>query len=562
MTSDGLTHQVRSDPASSRRAALRRSLTRLEALSSRLHSRLGRAPACAPACNPAQAAETAGAQANETAGIAPPIRLLPNLGPLIQIPQPLARVLIGLLRRHRGAATRPPSPRLDVCLAELIQACRSEAKAGLSEHVSLGGDGGGVNGAVEPPVVSLPVAAVRAILAWRVAGPLLDELLEDLLLHNSTGGADAGTATRGALPSRSALRERWVRAHAPFYTGGRRPRGEDCVSFRRAQLPPLPATTTSLRFAAALNAAEQGQQAAVTAWLESSEGSVDMRGGHGPSTLLMRASFAGAISLVELLLLVWHASPDVQDDSGVSALHLAAARGDVALVQCLLHSGATIDVCDTLGADAEAWAVSGGHAQCAALLRGQRFEPLVLRGILNEIEISSLLSIREAVSAETKCFMDHQDSHEVIFVHSDEARAAVKRSGSEPLIARIISTMRRADPRAQLGDDGIRLSVRCCELHTYRVGGELMATGHRDAGSSITMSVLLSEPSQVAGGTFLTWAPGTEGAEAVEHALGRGDAILFRSEDFHNVSPVRAGVRQSLVVELWTGAANCHDRNR
>ena len=321
---------------------------------------------------------------------APPIRLLPNMGPLIQIPQPLAHVLVGLLRRLRVAATRPPSPRLDVCLAELIEAGHSEAKSGLSDQVSLGGDGGGVRGAVEPPLVSVPVAAMRAILAWRVAGPLLDELLEDLLQHNSTGEADAGTATRGAPPSRSALRERWVRAHAPFYTGGR-PRGEDCVSYRRAQLPPLPATTPSLRFAAALNAAEQGQQAAVTAWLESAEGSVDMRGGHGPSTLLMRASFAGAISLVELLLLVWHASPDVQDDSGVTALHLAAARGDVAVVQCLLHSGATIDVCETLGADAEAWAVSGGHAQCAALLRGQRFEPLVLRGILSEIEILSLL---------------------------------------------------------------------------------------------------------------------------------------------------------------------------
>jgi hypothetical protein len=390
MTSDRLPHQVRSDPASSRRAALRRSLTRLEALSSRLHSRLVRAPAC----DPAQADETAGATAAKTARIAPsapPIHLLPNLGPLIQIPQPLAHVLVGLLRRHRVAATRPPSPRLDVCLAELIEAGHPEAKAGLSDQVSLGGDGGGVRGAVEPPLISVPVAAMRAILAWRVAGPLLEGLLEDLLLHNSTGEADAGTATRGALPSRSALRERWVRAHAPFYTGGRRPRGEDCVSYRRAQLPPLPATTPSLRFAAALNAAEQGQQAAVTAWLESAEGSVDMRGGHGPSTLLMRASFAGAISLVELLLLVWHASPDVQDDSGVTALHLAAARGDVAVVQCLLHSGATIDVCETLGADAEAWAVSGGHAQCAALLRGQRFEPLVLRGILTEIEISSLL---------------------------------------------------------------------------------------------------------------------------------------------------------------------------
>ena len=77
-----------------------------------------------------------------------------------------------------------------------------------------------------------------------------------------------------------------------------------------------------------------------------------------------------------------------------------------------------------------------------------------------EIEISSLVSIREAVSAETKCFMDHQDSHEVIFVHSDETRAAVKRSGSEPLIARIISTMRRADPRAQRGDDGLRRLLR------------------------------------------------------------------------------------------------------
>jgi len=399
MTSDCLSHQVRSDPASSRRAALRRSLTRLEALSSRLHSRLGRSPAC----DRAQAEETAGAPAAETTRIAPsapllpnmasapPIRLLPNMGPLIRIPQPLAHVLVGLLRRLRVAATRPPSPRLDVCLAELIEAGHSEAKSGLSDQVSLGGDGGGVRGAVEPPLVSVPVAAMRAILAWRVAGPLLDELLADLLLHNSTGEADAGTATRGAPPSRSALRERWVRAHAPFYTGRRRPRGEDCVSYRRAQLPPLPATTPSLRFAAALNAAEQGQQAAVTAWLESAEGSVDMRGGHGPSTLLMRASFAGAISLVELLLLVWHASPDVQDDSGVTALHLAAARGDVAVVQCLLHSGATIDVCETLGADAEAWAVSGGHAQCAALLRGQRFEPLVLRGILSEIEILSLL---------------------------------------------------------------------------------------------------------------------------------------------------------------------------
>lgn len=49
--------------------------------------------------------------------------------------------------------------------------------------------------------------------------------------------------------------------------------------------------------------------------------------------------------------------------------------------------------------------------------------------------------------------------------------------------------------------------------------------------------------------------------EVAPHALKQGDAILFRSEKHHNVTTVREGKRQSLVIELWLGPENTFDRN-
>ena len=42
--------------------------------------------------------------------------------------------------------------------------------------------------------------------------------------------------------------------------------------------------------------------------------------------------------------------------------------------------------------------------------------------------------------------------------------------------------------------DGGALRVRCVELHTYAVGGGLMERGHRDKGSAISLSALLTAP--------------------------------------------------------------------
>jgi hypothetical protein len=107
------------------------------------------------------------------------------------------------------------------------------------------------------------------------------------------------------------------------------------------------------------------------------------------------------------------------------------------------------------------------------------------------------------------------------------------------------------------------LNVRCIELHTYACGGGLIDANHRDDGSTLTMSVLLSDPREMDGGRFITYDGPREPHEPpqpLQHELQRGDAILFQSEDRHNVSTVTRGVRQSLVVELWTGKTNIKNR--
>ena len=91
---------------------------------------------------------------------------------------------------------------------------------------------------------------------------------------------------------------------------------------------------------------------------------------------------------------------------------------------------------------------------------------------------------------------------------------------------------------------------------TDAVGGGLTTPEHRDNGSKLTMSVLLSHAHELSGGEFVTYAAG----RPVVHELARGDALLFHSERLHNVCPVTRGVRRSLVIEMWARRANRRDR--
>ena len=545
---------VRMCPAGSRRGAVRRSLQRLHRLSERLDG-IGEVGGRGPPTDRNGAAAN-GAAANGVAGRADGGMVGCASQAVTRIPRPLVEVMLGLLRQLPAEDVR-----VRKCTAILTSVLRMRAAArppdGGGGDDDGGGDGGGGGDSV--PV---PLAAVRLLRAWRVAGEHVQAYLEHTLqmAEASRVSSGGGDDVHGDHLDASTIASRWADAHVRF--GGAAPTISQAMASR--------ASTPAKAFAAVHAAASCGDSAAVLKWVDDGSGSIDARAGPRLSTLLSAASEAGHAALIAALL-DRNASLDISDDAGgATALHLAAAAGREAAVRQLLTSGATVDICDREGHTALAWAEACGHGAIATLLRGQLFEPVLLRSLLDARQVAQLLALRRRLvgsSPGLRTLMDGCDSHEVVFLHAASAQPDVERAGLTPLLAGLVDAMRRADPRpsvrqispaggASAANGNEHLTVRSCELHTYGPSGALMDRDHRDAGSSITMSVLLSDPAQLHGGRFLTWQPA-----AMTHELARGDGVLFRSEAYHNVSPVEEGTRQSLVIELWTGEANAVDRN-
>ena len=325
-----------------------------------------------------------------------------------------------------------------------------------------------------------------------------------------------------------------------------------------------PQSARARGFAAALRAAAQGEAEAVRCWLASPEGAgtIDAKGGPTQSTLLMRASAYGHAELTRELLARFGADSNAVDREGSSALHAAAFCGHAACVEALVAHGANVDLPDREGDLAVAWATARGHDAVATFLVGQWFRPRVLPHLLEAAEIATLLSLWETV----RPIHDNRMGHETIYLHAGQADGrGVLFAGDAcaRLLHRTIEAMRTHDPRTPgsgcpAGSLARDLTVRCCELHRYGVGGSLMNRDHRDSGSVLTLSVTLSDPRLVEGGLFVTW-DGVERNEWTDadtptvHPLEQGSGILFRSEDLHNVLPVTGGTgpRLSLVIELW-----------
>ena len=159
-------------------------------------------------------------------------------------------------------------------------------------------------------------------------------------------------------------------------------------------------------------------------------------------------------------------------------------------------------------------------------------------------------------------------SHVALFLHRGEHFAR----HCPLLLSKLVNAM-RSQPHMYFSPQ-LPLAVRVVELHSYTPGDGLMVDGHRDQGSILTMSVLLSDASDFTGGTFTTAGRGDDGGDEsdggdgggggsthVPHHVEKGGAILFHSEKMHNVAPVTRGVRHSLVIELWLGPPNKRDRH-
>ena len=107
------------------------------------------------------------------------------------------------------------------------------------------------------------------------------------------------------------------------------------------------------------------------------------------------------------------------------------------------------------------------------------------------------------------------------------------------------------------------LNIRTVESHEYIQGGKLGCTKHYDAGSIVTIDIMLSDPESEFEGGELSFphfeSVGTESTKSEAFStdevvrLEKGDMALFLSHKYHNVLPVRSGKRHVMVMELWNG---------
>jgi len=140
--------------------------------------------------------------------------------------------------------------------------------------------------------------------------------------------------------------------------------------------------------------------------------------------------------------------------------------------------------------------------------------------------------------------------HVALFLHRD----GYFQDCCEALLAKLFQEVRTQN---HMWDETVDiLNVRCIELHSYATGGGLLTPGHRDVGSVITIAVLLSDENDLEGGQFVTFSEGLP----VVHEMKQGDALVFQSEQYHNVATVVHGSRRSLVMELWRGSTNVKNR--
>ncbi len=86
-------------------------------------------------------------------------------------------------------------------------------------------------------------------------------------------------------------------------------------------------------------------------------------------TPLMRAVYEERELIVQVLLEQPNVALNVSNDQGATALHLAAVKGNEALIRSLLLAGADPSMGDRNGRTPESMAVAAGHENVAKLLR-------------------------------------------------------------------------------------------------------------------------------------------------------------------------------------------------
>ena len=100
------------------------------------------------------------------------------------------------------------------------------------------------------------------------------------------------------------------------------------------------------------------------------------------------------------------------------------------------------------------------------------------------------------------------------------------------------------------GSETEPFNLRVAEYHTDHPGGGIFDPSHVDAGSLVTVDVMLTNTFE--GGCFCT---SERDGPVHRHPefKGIGDTVFFPSTQRHHVERVTTGPRQVLVLEFWSG---------
>lgn len=181
-------------------------------------------------------------------------------------------------------------------------------------------------------------------------------------------------------------------------------------------------------------------------------------------------------------------------------------------------------------------------------------------------------SAADIVSAAEDCYHAAAE-HRVVHLH----RGRRLQCAMAALLERVLNRVRAADSARWRLLRGRVSSVRSAEYHVYAAGGSVADPEHRDAGSLLTLTVLLAPRAEFGGGELLLWRVGPDaqaklagdgqsGGEGGFCELGMelapGDGVLFPSEKRHNVRALTHGTRRAFIIELWAGMPNEYNRHR
>jgi len=192
--------------------------------------------------------------------------------------------------------------------------------------------------------------------------------------------------------------------------------------------------------------------------------------------------------------------------------------------------------------------------------QAQHTQCVHLEKLLSASEIADLLNFSRSFWSAHVAGHGPHDAERQLQLRGVQWRTAYLHTGN--LFAQRFPALQRKLRRAILEIDAVhwqvlngrecsRLNFRTVEYHEYGPAGSLTASRHYDAGSLVTLDVMLSEPGTDFKGGELAM-PQSDGSNKLI-SLGKGDAAVFLSHKYHNVLPVLEGERAVLVVELWDG---------